>query len=60
MKLLKSIFFYFIFSDEEMMKQAIDDHEDMVKSIKADNNQKTDKIKEILTTPKQMVIGKKL
>ena len=42
-----------------MVKQAIDDHEDMVKSMKADNNQKTDKIKEILTTPKQMVIGKK-
>jgi hypothetical protein len=42
-----------------MCKQAIDDHEDMVKSLKADNNQKTDKIREILTTPKQMVIGKK-
>lgn len=37
----------------------MDDHEDMVKTLKNDNNQKTDKIKEILTTPKQMIIGKK-
>ena len=51
--------FYLLSSDEELIKQAIDDHEDMVKSMKTDNSQKTDKIKEILTTPKQMLIGKK-
>jgi hypothetical protein len=37
----------------------MDDHEDMVKTLKGDNSQKTDKIKEILTTPKPMIIGKK-
>jgi len=31
----------------------------MVKTLKNDNSGKTDKIKEILTTPKQVILGKK-
>jgi len=52
-------FKFTLFSDEEQIKTAMDDHDDMVKTLKNDNNQKTDKIREILTTPKQMIIGKK-
>ncbi len=46
-------------SNEEREKQNIEDHDDLVKNLKYDNNQKAEKLKEILTTPKQVVVPKK-
>jgi hypothetical protein len=36
----------------------MEDHEDLVKNLKYENNQKLEKLKEFLTTPKQIAIPK--
>lgn len=45
-------------SNDEKEKQNSEDHEDLVKNLKYDNNQKAEKLKEILTTPKQVIVPK--
>ena len=37
----------------------MEDHEDLVKHLKYDNNLKLEKLKEIMTTPKQIVVSNK-
>ena len=46
-------------NDDEHEKVSLEDHEDLVKNLKYDNNQKAEKLKEILTTPKQIIVSKK-
>lgn len=48
-----------IFRNDERERQNAEDHEDLVKNLKYDNNLKAEKLKEILTTPKQVVAPKK-
>ena len=42
-----------IFSEEVREKTSKEDHDEAMKNLKYDNQQKTDKLIEILTTPKQ-------
>lgn len=55
---VKKYNFYIYYSDEEQEKNDKEDHEELVKILKFDNTQKLEKLKEYLTTPKQITIPK--
>ncbi len=48
-----------IYRHEKQQQEKAEDHDDLVKNLKYEMGVKSEKLKEILTTPKQVVVAKK-